>query len=49
MESFLIRYRNLLVLLAILVAKSVGLAVQAAASDTRAQRSRPARRARCTR
>jgi len=34
MESFLIRYRNLLVLLAILVAQVVGLAVQVRRSDT---------------
>jgi rod shape-determining protein MreC len=34
MESFLIRYRNLLVLLAILVAQIVGLAVQVRRSDT---------------
>jgi rod shape-determining protein MreC len=34
MESFLVRYRNLLVLLAILVAQIVGLAVQVRRSDT---------------
>jgi rod shape-determining protein MreC len=34
MESFLVRYRNLLVLLAILLAQIVGLAVQVRRSDT---------------
>ena len=37
MESFFIRYRNLLVLLAILLAQIIGLAVQVRRTEQRAQ------------
>ncbi len=46
MESFFIRYRNLLVLLAILLAQIIGLAVQVRRTGRRAQHARPAGRVR---
>ena len=47
MESIFVRYRNLLVLLALLVAQILGLAMQVRRTRTAPARTRPRRRKKC--